>query len=49
MFYYTYVLKCSDDQLYIGSTKDLRRRIEQHEAGEVPATPPTPSNLPGIL
>jgi predicted GIY-YIG superfamily endonuclease len=26
-FSYTYVLKCSDGDMYIGSTDDLKRRI----------------------
>jgi len=31
---YVYILKCSDDSFYTGSTKDLERRIQQHQAGE---------------
>ena len=39
MFYYVYVLKSlSDGQFYTGYTKDLRQRIQQHEAGEVRST-----------
>ncbi|PYJ85107.1 MAG: excinuclease ABC subunit C [Verrucomicrobia bacterium] len=38
--FYTYVLRCSDGNLYIGSTGNLRRRLVQHEAGRVPATAP---------
>jgi len=30
---WTYVLKCSDASYYIGSTKDLKRRIHEHEKG----------------
>jgi len=30
----TYILKCSDDSYYTGSTKDLKRRIAQHQNGE---------------
>ena len=36
--YYTYVLKCSDDELYIGSTTDLKRRVVQHKEGNVEST-----------
>jgi putative endonuclease len=36
--FYTYVLKCSDGQLYIGSAADLRKRVVQHQASKVPAT-----------
>ena len=28
-----YILKCSDDSFYTGSTNDLQRRIEEHQAG----------------
>jgi putative endonuclease len=37
-FAYTYVLRCSDGKLYVGSTADLKRRIKEHEGGLVPAT-----------
>jgi putative endonuclease len=37
--YYTYVLKSErDDRLYIGSTSNLRRRINEHNKGEVRST-----------
>ena len=29
-----YILECSDRSLYVGSTWDLYRRLEQHQAGE---------------
>jgi putative endonuclease len=28
--YYTYILKCSDETLYVGSTNDLEKRLHQH-------------------
>ena len=31
---YMYILKCSDGSYYTGSTKDLKRRIRQHQNGE---------------
>ncbi len=31
---YVYILECSDGTFYTGSTRDLERRIEQHQAGE---------------
>jgi predicted GIY-YIG superfamily endonuclease len=37
--FYTYVLKCDDGKFYVGSAIDLRKRIAQHKAEEVPATP----------
>ena len=30
---YLYILKCSDGSYYTGSTKDLDRRMEQHQNG----------------
>ena len=36
--YYTYVLRCSDGNFYIGSTVNLRRRVVEHQAGRVGAT-----------
>ena len=38
MFAYTYVLRCCDGDIYVGSTLDLRRRVMEHEEGKVPAT-----------
>lgn len=31
---YTYILECSDGSYYVGSTKNLEKRIAQHNAGE---------------
>lgn len=37
--YYTYVLKSlKDNQLYIGSTQDLKRRFSEHQSGKVKST-----------
>ena len=41
---YTYILKCADDSFYTGSTKDIARRLEQHNAGE--GANHTKKNLP---
>jgi putative endonuclease len=30
MKYYTYILKCADDSLYVGCTNDLEKRLHQH-------------------
>jgi predicted GIY-YIG superfamily endonuclease len=39
--WYVYILKSeTDGNLYIGSTNDLKRRIHQHNAGEVASTKP---------
>lgn len=31
---FVYILKCSNGSFYTGSTKNLKRRLEQHQAGE---------------
>jgi putative endonuclease len=31
---YMYILKCANDQYYTGSTKDLTRRLAQHQSGQ---------------
>ena len=31
---WVYILKCSDDSYYTGSTNNLERRLEQHNQGE---------------
>jgi putative endonuclease len=36
--FYTYVLRCDDGELYVGSGTDLRKRLAQHRAGRVRAT-----------
>jgi len=38
MFFYTYVLKCDDGNLYVGSANNLRKRIGEHDDGRVGAT-----------
>ena len=37
-FVYTYVLLCADEDWYIGSTPDLRPRLQGHCEGEVENT-----------
>ena len=32
--FYLYILRCSDDSLYIGVTDDLEARIARHNRGE---------------
>ena len=31
--YYVYILRCSDDSFYVGSTQDLQDRVHAHNAG----------------
>ncbi len=33
---WTYILRCADDSLYVGSTVDLGARIRQHNLGDGP-------------
>ncbi len=35
--YYVYILKCSDKTFYTGITKDLKRRIEEHNSSHLGA------------
>jgi len=28
--HYVYILRCADDSLYVGSTRDLEKRVHQH-------------------
>jgi putative endonuclease len=44
--FYTYLLRCDDGNLSIGSTGNLRRRIVEHQAAPVTATA---SRLPVAL
>lgn len=37
-FYYTYVLRCVDNNLYIGFSHNLQKRLEKHVKGFVLAT-----------
>jgi predicted GIY-YIG superfamily endonuclease len=43
---YVYFLHLGNDDIHVGSTNDLRRRIESHQRGEVSSTK---SHLPVLL
>jgi len=45
--WFVYILRCADRSLYTGITKDLDRRLEQHNAGT--ASRYTRSRLPVAL
>ncbi|MEK7633933.1 MAG: GIY-YIG nuclease family protein [Patescibacteria group bacterium] len=32
--YYLYILRCADNSLYCGQTKDLQRRIKEHNSDD---------------
>jgi len=36
--HYVYILKLRDGQPYVGSTSNLKQRLEEHEEGKSPAT-----------
>jgi putative endonuclease len=40
MFYYVYILKCSNNKSYVGCTDNLKERNERHNKRHVPATKP---------
>lgn len=40
MFWYVYILKCTDGSPYTGCTDNLEERLERHSKGYVPATKP---------
>jgi predicted GIY-YIG superfamily endonuclease len=44
--WYVYFLQLSNGDIYVGSTNDLRRRVESHEKGQVNSTK---ASLPVIL
>ena len=44
MYYYVYVLECSDGSLYTGLTTDPERRVREHNSGK--ASKYTRSKLP---
>jgi putative endonuclease len=44
--WYVYFLKLSNDDIYVGSTNDLRRRVKSHQDGHVLSTK---FYLPAIL
>jgi putative endonuclease len=37
-FYYVYILRCSDNSLYIGISNDIERRLNEHQDGHLPNT-----------
>jgi predicted GIY-YIG superfamily endonuclease len=45
--WFVYILRCADGSLYTGITNDLKRRLEQHNAGT--ASRYTRSRLPVTL
>ena len=44
--WYVYFLQLSNNDIYVGSTNDLKRRLASHQAGQVKSTK---VHLPSIL
>ncbi len=38
MYYYVYIIICSNGKPYVGCTDNLIKRLERHKKGYVPAT-----------
>ncbi len=36
--YFVYILKCSDNRLYVGCTKNVDERLARHNNKSIPAT-----------
>ena len=33
MRYYVYIIRCADDYIYVGLTRDIEKRLKQHRDG----------------
>ena len=44
--WYVYFLQLGNDDVYVGSTNDLKRRFASHQTGQVPSTK---AHLPAVL
>lgn len=44
--YYLYLLRCSDNSLYCGQTKNLQRRIQEHNFDDIKSAKYTKSRRP---
>ncbi len=47
--WYIYIVRCADDSLYTGITKNVDRRIQEHNAGDKSAAKYTRARLPVVL
>ena len=36
--YFVYIIRCNDNTLYTGITRNLRKRLKEHNFGQVPFT-----------
>ncbi len=47
--WFVYIVRCADDSLYTGITKDVDRRIQEHNEGDKLAAKYTRARRPVIL
>lgn len=47
--WFVYILRCADDSLYTGVSTDVRRRVEEHNAGSPPGARYTSGRRPVVL
>ena len=47
--WFVYIVRCADDSLYTGITKDVDRRVQEHNAGDKLAAKYTRARLPVVL
>ena len=47
--YYLYLLRCRDNSLYCGQTKDLKKRVEEHNLGKTKSAKYTRGRRPVVL
>ena len=47
--WFVYIIRCDDDSLYTGITKDVDRRIQEHNEGGRLAAKYTRTRLPVVL
>ena len=47
--WFVYMVRCNDDSLYTGITKDVERRVKEHNEGDKLAAKYTRPRLPVVL
>ena len=47
--WFVYIVRCADDSLYTGITKDVNRRVQEHNTGDKLASKYTRARRPVVL
>lgn len=47
--YFVYIVRCADDSLYTGITRDLERRVDEHNCNDQRGAAYTQSRRPVVL